>query len=204
MGCGGSKPEPVPEPEPVHDPYSLDAVKSKLAENADAPGFKKEKTFKRKFEGFKVGGGSKHHINRHVTAEDRATAAYVNDKLRDEAAASSVAHRIFAMPRAMTRSFTRRASPESSEGSSSSFVRSMSRMFTRGKKSRSNASLGSDSSMSDADFAKEHDRQIQELNAKWADSNEATEGAPAAARPAAAKASKSKVKFGAETSDVVA
>ena len=175
MGCAGSK-EPEPPPA-ASDPYSMDAVKAKLAESADQPGFKKDKTFKRKFNGFKVGGGSRHDVRRAMTPEEKAEAAAINAKLKPQTFAET-------LRRSLTRSFSRKSSSDGSSGNV--FRRSISRMFTRGKSKSGSGLVGAESS--------ENSETAAAANAKWRDSNSGD------AAPSTAPARKSKgVGFASDT-----
>ena len=170
MGCGGSKPEPEPEPTKTVSNDEMAAIRAKLAEKKDAPGFKKEKTFRRKFDGYKVGGGSKHNIDRKGSLVGKSDSDAVNQRMLEK---------FPPVIRALTRSFTR-GSRASSDGSSGSlFSRSMSRMFTRGSRA---SKTPPDGTKTDLDYAKEHEAHLAELNDKWRDSNQEA--------PAASEASK--------------
>ena len=91
MGCSESKPAPT-ETQTASTVKNVDAdemaaIKAKLAENADKGGYKKDKTFRRKFDGYKVGGGSKHNVHRGgLSAEEKAEADAINAKLREKEA----------------------------------------------------------------------------------------------------------------------
>ena len=95
MGCGGSKPEPEPEQpaEPTEKEKEMAAIRAKLAEAKDKGGFKKDKTFRRKFEGFKAGGGSKHTIHRADGSEkDKEEAEAINAKIAKKNAPPAKSH----------------------------------------------------------------------------------------------------------------
>lgn len=145
------------------------AIRAKLAEAKDKGGFKKDKTFRRKFDGFKVGGTGGHKVHRYASDEDKADAAKINAGLRKAAEPAPVA-----FLRSMTRSITRGAGSMGSMGSSSSgFMRSMSRMFTR-KPSNKEATQLSDPNKTAEDYDREGndaiDAKLAELNAKWNES----------------------------------
>ena len=160
--CGGAPPpEEPPPPETATDDNKvssdeMDAIRKKLAEAKDKGGFKKEGTFRRKFDGFKAGGSGGHKVNRVASAEDKAQAEAINNKLRKDAEPANP------FLRAFTRSFTRRSSQG---GGGGGIMRSMSRMFTRSSRSRSSQEMSSDKT--DADFAREHEEHMAKINSEY-------------------------------------
>jgi hypothetical protein len=66
MSCCGGAPAPPPEAEPpkpqepdpekVKEQEEMAKVRAALAASKDEPGFKRDKTFKKRFKGFKVRG----------------------------------------------------------------------------------------------------------------------------------------------------
>jgi len=210
MGCGGSRPveeeqsvEPAPAPEKKVDSEEMAAIRAKLAEAKDKGGFKRDKTFKRKFEGYKVGGGGKHVVHR---ATNKQETDAINSKIRETAEGkSSKAPTLTNMARSFTRSFTRRSSASGEQPVG--LVRTLTRMITRkGRRTSSSKSLAGE----DTDYERAHNAHIDAINAKWDEDNTAgTASTPATAdaaelddAPAAApaaeltKAASSKVMFG--------
>jgi len=174
MGCAGSKaPEPEPEPEKPKavDDDEMKKIREKLAASADKGGFKKDKTFRRKFDGFKVGGGSRHNIHRSGdSAETEAINAKIREKNGEAAPSNPIMRALTRAPRSFTRAFTRGSNSSGSANDSfgsgsSSFKRTMSRMFTRGKK-KSLTDLSSEGK-TDEDYQREHDEHLASINKEY-------------------------------------
>jgi len=139
MGCGGSKDaeplteaeEPVEEEEKKHDPYSMEAVRQKQKEKEESGEMEKRGiTFKRKFKGFKAGGGSKHDINRTGQASDEDKQAIADRQAAKAAKKAAAAAKEAAGGRSFTRSITRSITRQMTIG------RSMTNMFRRGMSRR--------------------------------------------------------------------
>ena len=159
MGCAASQPEEASQPKASDVTSSeMEAVRAKLAEQkrkeeeTGTTGMKRSKTFKRKFNGFQAGGGSRHDVKRHVdmspeaVAEREAVKALMKKKQEEKEAKMNFVER--SLTRAsrssmnLIRSSTRASFSENS-GSFSSASTSFVRKFTRNLSRRLRSSRSS-------------------------------------------------------------